>query len=144
MTKIDSVVESVREDLLQRSKIGIKKYNATLDRTDLSLVEWLQHAYEECLDQANYLKKSILILKNQKNQMNNVLIRSQDLAKKLAHNSVVETITRHNTLYPDNLKEIYEEVDEITPELKELEYGAFAQAIYDEREEYYLKEITNA
>lgn len=137
----DSVVESVRDDLLQRSRVGIKKYNVTLDREDLSLVDWLQHAYEECLDQANYLKKSILILKNQKITMEATNL--EKLAQKLAHNSVLETITRHNTLYPDNLKEIYEEIDEITPEHKELQYGPFAQAIYDERLEYYSNEITN-
>ncbi len=62
----DSIVLSVMRDLLNRSKVGIKKYNTTLDRTDLELVDWLQHAYEECLDQANYLKKSITILKNNK------------------------------------------------------------------------------
>lgn len=53
--QIDSVVEAVRADLLQRSKIGIAKYGVTLDRADLNLRDWLQHAYEETLDQANYL-----------------------------------------------------------------------------------------
>jgi hypothetical protein len=57
---IDKVVEAVREDLLRRSKTGIDKYGVTLDRKDLSMKQWLQHAYEECLDQANYLKKCIL------------------------------------------------------------------------------------
>lgn len=56
----DSVVEAVREDLLQRSRFGIAKYGVTLDRTDLTLRDWLQHAYEECRDQANYLKRSIM------------------------------------------------------------------------------------
>lgn len=55
----DSIVESVRNDLKSRSEIGIKKYNTTLDRKDLKLKDWLQHAYEECLDQALYLKRSI-------------------------------------------------------------------------------------
>lgn len=58
----DKVVEAVREDLLKRSQVGIRKYGVTLDRSDLTLRQWLQHAYEECLDQANYLKKSILEL----------------------------------------------------------------------------------
>jgi hypothetical protein len=58
-TKTDSIVEAVRADLLRRSQFGIAKYGTTLDRTDLSLRDWLQHAYEECLDQANYLKRSI-------------------------------------------------------------------------------------
>lgn len=56
----DRVVEAVRYDLLRRSQAGIKKYSVTLDRTDLTLRDWLQHAYEECLDQANYLKRSIM------------------------------------------------------------------------------------
>lgn len=59
---IDTVVEAVRADLLRHSELGIKKYGVTLDRIDLSLKDWLQHAYEECLDQANYLKRAILTL----------------------------------------------------------------------------------
>ena len=60
MTKQDRIVEAVRYDLLRRSQIGIEKYGTSLERTDLSLRDWLQHAYEECLDQANYLKRSIM------------------------------------------------------------------------------------
>lgn len=59
---VDTVVEAVRQDLLDRSKVGIVKYGVTLDRTDLNLRDWLQHAYEETLDQANYLKRSIIEL----------------------------------------------------------------------------------
>lgn len=55
----DKVIEEVRADLLRRSEVGIKKYNTTLDRTDLNLKDWLNHAYEECLDQAAYLKRAI-------------------------------------------------------------------------------------
>ncbi len=56
----DKVIEAVRQDLLQRSEVGIRKYNTTLDQNQLPLLGWLQHAYEECLDQANYLKRSIM------------------------------------------------------------------------------------
>lgn len=65
--KSDMVVEAVRSDLLHRSQIGIAKYGTTLERTDLTLRDWLQHAYEECLDQANYLKRSIMELDAVKN-----------------------------------------------------------------------------
>jgi len=34
---VDTVVEAVRQDLLTRSQVGIKKYGVTLDREDLSL-----------------------------------------------------------------------------------------------------------
>lgn len=57
---IDKVVEAVREDLLNRSHIGIVKYGTTLDANDGNLRYWLQHAYEETLDQANYLKRAIM------------------------------------------------------------------------------------
>ncbi|MFC5509332.1 hypothetical protein [Bosea massiliensis] len=56
----DAVVEAVREDLLRRSQVGIAKYGVTLERKDLNLRDWLQHAYEEHLDAANYLKRAIL------------------------------------------------------------------------------------
>lgn len=66
----DKVVEAVRKDLLDRSTVGIKKYNTTLDRGDLTLRDWLEHAYHECLDQANYLKKSILKLEEEEKEKN--------------------------------------------------------------------------
>ena len=58
----DKVVLAVIADLNRRSEVGIKKYNTTLERTDLELRDFLQHAYEECLDQANYLKRAIMEL----------------------------------------------------------------------------------
>lgn len=59
VTTTDTIVLSVMEDLNSRSILGLKKYKTTLDREDLTRKQWLQHAYEECLDQANYLKKLI-------------------------------------------------------------------------------------
>ena len=58
----DKIVESVREDLLRRSEVGIKKYKTTLDRVDLGLLDWLRHAYEESLDHSLYLKKAMKVL----------------------------------------------------------------------------------
>ena len=53
----DSIVEEVVHDLQSRSEVGIKKYNTTLDREDLTSEDWIQHAYEEALDFALYLKR---------------------------------------------------------------------------------------
>ena len=53
----DTIVESVIEQFKQRSNVGIKKYNTTLDRTDLTRLEWLQHAQEEAMDLILYLEK---------------------------------------------------------------------------------------
>lgn len=56
---------SIIDDLLAREDKGIKEYGTTMDRTDLSEKEWLQHAYEEALDLAIYLKKIIKTKKNE-------------------------------------------------------------------------------
>ena len=53
----DSIVEAVVESYKQRSKVGIKKYNKTMDRNDLSPLEWLQHLQEELMDATLYLEK---------------------------------------------------------------------------------------
>lgn len=62
-----SIAKSVSDDILERSRIGTKKYGVTLDRKDLTLKDWLQHAYEECLDQANYLKRTIVEIEQSEN-----------------------------------------------------------------------------
>ena len=62
----DSIIEAVCVDLRKRSKVGYKKYGKTLDRTDLTLLDWLNHAYEEALDTANYLKVIIKIIESNK------------------------------------------------------------------------------
>ena len=53
----DKIVLSVLESFKKRSEIGIKKYNTTLERNDLSTLEWLQHAQEEAMDFVLYLEK---------------------------------------------------------------------------------------
>ena len=53
----DSVVFSVIEGFKQRADIGLKKYGVNLDRQDLSLQDWIQHAQEEHMDAILYLEK---------------------------------------------------------------------------------------
>lgn len=53
----DSIVESVINQFKQRSEAGIKKYNTTLDRDDLSVLEWLSHLSEELQDATLYIEK---------------------------------------------------------------------------------------
>ena len=56
-TNTDSVVYSVISQFKQRSEVGLSKYGVNLDRTDLSLLEWIQHAQEEHMDAILYLEK---------------------------------------------------------------------------------------
>ena len=64
--KTDSVVDSVIDEHIKRAQMGKEKYNNTLDRTDLSVVDYLQHAKEEAMDLALYLEKAIQMLNGKK------------------------------------------------------------------------------
>lgn len=53
----DSIVKSVVEKFISRSEFGMKKYGTNLDRTDLKVLDWIQHAQEEHMDAILYLEK---------------------------------------------------------------------------------------
>ena len=55
--KKDKYVQSVKEAFERRSQAGIQKYNTTLERDDLSIVEWITHAQEEAMDLTLYLER---------------------------------------------------------------------------------------
>jgi hypothetical protein len=57
MKEPSKLLQSVIMDLKIREERGLATYGTTMDRKDLSKQEWLQHAYEEALDLALYLKK---------------------------------------------------------------------------------------
>lgn len=53
----DTVVEAVVRRFLERSRVGQEKYGTTLDRTDLGVIDWINHAQEEHMDGILYLEK---------------------------------------------------------------------------------------
>ena len=53
----DSIVDSILNKFIDRAEMGFKKYNNTLDRNDLSKVEWINHAQEELMDGILYLER---------------------------------------------------------------------------------------
>lgn len=55
--KLDSVVTAVIQKFQQRAEFGQMKYGTNLDRTDLSVLDWIQHAQEEHMDAILYLEK---------------------------------------------------------------------------------------
>lgn len=62
---MSQIEDAVCTDIQTRSDFGAKKYGVTMERTDLSETQWLQHAYEEALDLAVYLKRIITEKKNE-------------------------------------------------------------------------------
>jgi hypothetical protein len=57
MNSGDSIVDAVIQKFLQRSAVGQAKYGVTLDRTDLTTKDWIQHTQEELMDAILYLEK---------------------------------------------------------------------------------------
>jgi hypothetical protein len=53
----DKIVESVIDQLRTRAKKGKLKYGTTMERDDLSPLQWLQHLQEELMDAAVYVEK---------------------------------------------------------------------------------------
>lgn len=53
----DSIVNNVINAFIGRSNVGLQKYGTTLDRDDLSVLDWIQHAQEEHMDAILYLEK---------------------------------------------------------------------------------------
>lgn len=53
MSKIE---DAVCEKIQQRAKFGLEKYGVSLEREDLTELQWLIHAQEEAMDLANYLE----------------------------------------------------------------------------------------
>ena len=61
--ELDSIVQEVVQKFESRAKVGWDKYGHDLDRTDLSLDEWLQHAQKEAMDFILYITKIRKIFK---------------------------------------------------------------------------------
>jgi hypothetical protein len=59
MTTPTGIEAAVCRDIADRQQLGICKYGTTVAANPLELREWLRHAYEECLDQAVYLRRAI-------------------------------------------------------------------------------------
>ena len=55
--KLDSVVTSVIDQFVARSVKGKAKYGVDLDRDDLGLLDWIEHAKQEHMDAILYLEK---------------------------------------------------------------------------------------
>tara|TARA_R100000030_G_C3192882_1_gene108875 strand:- start:25 stop:219 length:195 start_codon:yes stop_codon:yes gene_type:complete len=56
MSKIE---DEVCKKIMERAEIGKNKYGTTMERDDLSISEWLDHAQQEAMDLSVYLQKLI-------------------------------------------------------------------------------------
>ena len=71
--KLDSVNEEVIELIKANAARGLSEYGKTMDRTDLSLEEWLIHLRSELLDATVYVTKILQELEDIKALFNGQL-----------------------------------------------------------------------
>lgn len=82
----DKIVKKVTDKYQHRSDVGIEKYGTTLDRDDLSLLDWLNHLQEELMDATLYIEK----LKSELNPEGVVVSKeSWEKADKITHEGFI-------------------------------------------------------
>jgi len=82
----DKIVEQVTDKFTERSSVGFSKYGTTLERDDLSLLDWLNHLQEELMDATLYIEK----LKSELNPDGVVITKeSWDNADKITHEGFI-------------------------------------------------------
>lgn len=53
----DTIILETIDKFLIRGELGLKKYGFTMDRNDLTIIDWINHAIEEQMDNILYLTK---------------------------------------------------------------------------------------
>jgi len=64
--KTDYVVDSIIDQFIDRANFGRSKYGVGMEREDLSILEWIEHAKQEHMDAILYLEKLKVILGGRK------------------------------------------------------------------------------
>lgn len=70
------VEEFIIQEIRRRRDYGREKYGTSMEREDLSVSEWLQHAKEELLDGAIYIEKCIRKVKQYEQENSSRSLRS--------------------------------------------------------------------
>ena len=75
---MSEIEEKVIEKIRQRAEIGLNKYNTTMERTDLTLKEWINHAMEEAMDLSVYLQRILMMLESQDVETNTEFLEESE------------------------------------------------------------------
>lgn len=57
MSNLFEISTRLAQNLLKRTVDGFQKYGKTMDRNDLTPVQWAEHAQEEMIDSWQYLER---------------------------------------------------------------------------------------
>ena len=75
---MSEIEEKVIEKIRQRAELGLNKYNTTMERTDLTLKQWINHAMEEAMDLSVYLQRILIMLDSLDVELNTELLEESD------------------------------------------------------------------
>jgi len=73
------VEEAVCDAIRSRRDAGRKKYGTTMERQDLTPLQWLQHAQEEAMDFSIYLEKLRRVLSEQGEELQRLRKENEEL-----------------------------------------------------------------
>lgn len=62
---MSEILDKILIEFRLREAKGLEKYKTTMDRQDLSLIQWLEHLKEELMDATLYIQKTIELLKQE-------------------------------------------------------------------------------
>ena len=118
-----STEQRVMTDILERARVGLKKYGVSVQDNPLTEQEWLQHAYEECLDQAVYLRRLLDSIDGRGKGHHGTIIKSEGAEHSIAHrpmrsggnllrgNGVTMKPIRDQIADPDQLSRFFHDSD---------------------------------
>lgn len=108
----DSIVNTIISKFVERSNLGFQKYGTTLDRNDLTIVEWTNHMQEELMDAILYLEKLKTEINNKLKEINqeipeniNKVLNTQKIGVKWDDGKLLSNITKikyDNIIKPDD------------------------------------------
>lgn len=67
--EMSAIEDRVCRKITERAARGVVKYGVTMERTELTMLDWLRHAQEEAMDTAIYLERIIRDIEKAKEQI---------------------------------------------------------------------------
>lgn len=134
-TAKDSIVAEVVQKLQSRSEVGLTKYGTTLDREDLTLADWLNHAQEEAFDLSLYLTKLKRIVESEDDNIIELKNKFDDLVRECI-NQKHEIATKDRII--DNLNKVIKSQEEEIKDLNNIINPAQKATIEEDKKEVLL------
>lgn len=99
MIPVTGIEAQVCEDIARRQQMGVKKYGTQLADNPAGEIERLQHAYEEALDLANYLKWQIVQKKDEMSRTRRLGTFSSDCQEQVHFHMSNRVAEEHSGLF---------------------------------------------